>query len=167
MKREREFYKKRGLPYPKMPNPSDQEKSEGHLNESPYHTSTKYSYSLDTNHNNNNNNNNTSGTIKTNGLSENQKSSSMDEKTGQTITCLDHLQQHQPPQDYHRSDEQVNILIENHTGSNLKSLKKKFIRCSAHTTVTHIKKFVSQKLHNTFDKYKDVSIRSFDVISCN
>lgn len=59
--------------------------------------------------------------------------------------------------DYHRSDEQVNVVIESQPGCSLKSVKKKYIRCSAHTTVTHLKKFIAKKLYNNLDKYKDVS----------
>lgn len=61
--------------------------------------------------------------------------------------------------DYHRSDEQVNILLESQNGCNLKQMKRKYVRCSSHATVTHLKKFVAKKLFNNFDKYKEVSVR--------
>ncbi|KAI1285946.1 Polycomb group RING finger protein 3 [Halotydeus destructor] len=61
------------------------------------------------------------------------------------------------PIDYHRADEQVNIVLESYTGS-MKQMKRKFIRCSEHTTVTHIKKFVSMKLYKTMERHKDIDI---------
>ncbi|XP_074599647.1 polycomb group ring finger 3-like lethal (3) 73Ah [Brevipalpus obovatus] len=60
--------------------------------------------------------------------------------------------------DYHRSDEQVNILLESQPGCNLKQMKRKFIRCSSHATVTHLKKFVAKKVFNNYDKYKEIDI---------
>lgn len=59
-------------------------------------------------------------------------------------------------QDYHRRDEQVNICLECKSG--LKGLKRKFIRCSAQATITHLKKFIAKKVLNTTDKYKEVDI---------
>lgn len=58
--------------------------------------------------------------------------------------------------DYHRSDEQVNILLESEVGCPYKQMKRKYIRCSAHATVTHLKKFVAKKVFNSFEKYKEV-----------
>ncbi|CAG2103970.1 unnamed protein product, partial [Medioppia subpectinata] len=61
--------------------------------------------------------------------------------------------------DCHRSDEQVNILLETTNQTNhMKSMKRKFIRCSAQATVTHLKKFVAKKLFNNLDRYKEVEI---------
>lgn len=120
MKREKEFYKKRGLPYPKANAVQNQEKD------------VVRSFIRS------NNNNNLIGNNCVNG--DNNHIFAKEEKS-----------------DCHRSDEQINILIENLPGSNLKSVKRKFIRCSAHTTVTHIKKFVAKKLFNNFDRYKEVS----------
>jgi polycomb group RING finger protein 3 len=60
--------------------------------------------------------------------------------------------------DYHRSDEQVNILLESQSGCPLKQVKRRFIRCSSHATVTHLKKFVAKKLYRNFDKYKEIDI---------
>ncbi|XP_065557646.1 LOW QUALITY PROTEIN: polycomb group RING finger protein 3-like [Artemia franciscana] len=42
--------------------------------------------------------------------------------------------------------------------TSLGQLKRKFIRCSAQATVTHLKKFIAYKLLNDIDKYKDVDI---------
>lgn len=58
--------------------------------------------------------------------------------------------------DYHRSDEQVNILLEAQTTA-LKQMRRKFIRCSAQVTVTHLKKFIAKKVFNNMDKYREVS----------
>ncbi|XP_070540077.1 polycomb group RING finger protein 3-like isoform X1 [Ptychodera flava] len=48
--------------------------------------------------------------------------------------------------DYHRSDEQVNVCLECNS-FNLRSLKRKYIRCSSQATVTHLKKFIAKKLN--------------------
>lgn len=58
--------------------------------------------------------------------------------------------------DYHRQDEQVNVCLEC-TSSNLKTLKRRFIRCSAQATILHLKKFVAKKVLNGMEKYRDVS----------
>ena len=58
--------------------------------------------------------------------------------------------------DYHRSEEQVNVCLESST-SKLKELKRRYLRCSSHCTITHLKKFIALKLYNNKDKFKDVS----------
>ena len=60
--------------------------------------------------------------------------------------------------DYHRSDEQVNVSLETQSVSQFKQIKRRFIRCSSHATVTHLKKYVAKKLFKNFDKYKDIDI---------
>lgn len=57
--------------------------------------------------------------------------------------------------DYHRQDEQVNVCLEC-ISSNLKTLKRRFIRCSAQATILHLKKFVAKKVLNGMEKYRDV-----------
>ncbi|KAG5899251.1 hypothetical protein JTB14_035429 [Gonioctena quinquepunctata] len=59
--------------------------------------------------------------------------------------------------DYHRQDEQVNVCLEC-ISSNLKSLKRRFIRCSAQATILHLKKFVAKKVLNGVEKYRDIDI---------
>lgn len=59
--------------------------------------------------------------------------------------------------DYHRQDEQVNVCLEC-ISTNLKTLKRRFIRCSAQATILHLKKFVAKKVLNGMEKYRDVSI---------
>ncbi|XP_040354560.2 polycomb group RING finger protein 3 isoform X3 [Ixodes scapularis] len=59
--------------------------------------------------------------------------------------------------DCHRSDEQVNILLESSDSVQLKQMRRKFIRCSAQATITHLKKFIAKKLFNNLEKYKEVS----------
>lgn len=58
--------------------------------------------------------------------------------------------------DYHRQDEQVNVCLEC-ISTNLKTLKRRFIRCSAQATILHLKKFVAKKVLNGMEKYRDVS----------
>lgn len=57
--------------------------------------------------------------------------------------------------DYHRQDEQVNVCLEC-ISNNLKNLKRRFIRCSSQTTITHLKKFIAKKVLNGIDKYREV-----------
>lgn len=59
--------------------------------------------------------------------------------------------------DYHRIDEQVNLCLECSTSSNLKNLKRRFIRCSSQATITQLKKFVAKKVLNGIEKYREVS----------
>lgn len=59
--------------------------------------------------------------------------------------------------DYHRQDEQVNVCLEC-ISSNLKTLKRRFIRCSAQATILHLKKFVAMKVLNGMEKYRDIDI---------
>lgn len=118
-KREKDFYKKRGLPYPKVINGPNNEKI---LISNKMHPETVKAANCN-----------------------NDGSNPPDENA-----------------DYHRSDEQVNILLESEPGSNMSAMKRKFIRCSAHTTVTHIKKFVAKKIYDDFDRYKDIDILCSD-----
>lgn len=67
--------------------------------------------------------------------------------------------------DYHRQDEQVNVCLEC-ISSNLKTLKRRFIRCSAQATIMHLKKFVAKKVLNGMEKYRDVN-RSIYSFRCN
>ncbi|KAH7980069.1 hypothetical protein HPB49_012935 [Dermacentor silvarum] len=97
MKRERDFYRRKGLPCPKAHNP-------GLLNEK----------------------------------DAGSKASSSKEDEA----------------DCHRSDEQVNILLESDSVQ-LKQMRRKFIRCSSQATITHLKKFIAKKLFNNLDRYKE------------
>ena len=60
-------------------------------------------------------------------------------------------------QDYHRSDEQVNICLEGR-GVSMRNLKRKFIRCSSQATIMQLKKFIALKVFNSAAKHTDVSI---------
>lgn len=59
--------------------------------------------------------------------------------------------------DFHRMDEQVNIGLECAV-SNLKSLKRRFVRVSSHATITHLKKFIAKKVLDGIEKYRDIDI---------
>jgi len=60
-------------------------------------------------------------------------------------------------EDNHRSDEQVNICLECRA-PNLKNLKRRFLRVSSQATITHLKKFVSLKIYNNINRFKEVDI---------
>jgi len=47
--------------------------------------------------------------------------------------------------DYHRFDEQVNLLLESKNPDKLAQISKKFVRCSSLATITHLKKFLAIK----------------------
>uniref|UniRef100_A0A2P2I498 Polycomb group RING finger protein 3-like n=1 Tax=Hirondellea gigas TaxID=1518452 RepID=A0A2P2I498_9CRUS len=59
--------------------------------------------------------------------------------------------------DYHRLDEQVNIMLECN-GCSLAPLKRKFIRCSAQATITHLKKFIALKVLDGAQQYREIDI---------
>ena len=61
----------------------------------------------------------------------------------------------QEDEDHHRSDEQVNLCLECR-GSNLKTLKRRFLRLSCQATITHLKKFVALKIYNNINRFKEV-----------
>lgn len=64
--------------------------------------------------------------------------------------------------DFHRMDEQVNLCLEC-SNSNLKNLKRRFIRCSSQATITQLKKFVAKKVLNGMEKYREVSLNVIDI----
>ncbi|KAF4528638.1 hypothetical protein B566_EDAN012786 [Ephemera danica] len=52
---------------------------------------------------------------------------------------------------------QVNLSLEC-VSSNLRGLNRRFLRCSAQATITHLKKFLAAKVLNAMDKYKDIDV---------
>jgi len=62
-----------------------------------------------------------------------------------------------PEPDYHRLDEQVNICLESRNGS-VKTLKRRYVRCSALATITNVKKYIAKKTLNSVEKYNDIDI---------
>ena len=63
---------------------------------------------------------------------------------------------------YHRDDEQIALSLEPLDG--LKDLERKFILCSCHSTITHLKKFVAHKIYSNIDLYKELDIMCNDEI---
>jgi len=71
--------------------------------------------------------------------------------------------------DFHRFDEQVNLLLEFKSGTLggeesapfNPNLKRKYVRCSSLATVTHLRKFIAKKLLSSVERYKDIEC------SCN
>ncbi|EEB18481.1 Polycomb group RING finger protein, putative [Pediculus humanus corporis] len=57
--------------------------------------------------------------------------------------------------DYHRHEEQVHLEMV--IGENMKSLPRKFIRCSSQATITHIKKYIAKKVWSP-EKYSNIDI---------
>lgn len=60
--------------------------------------------------------------------------------------------------DYHRFDEHVNLVLESKPDCKIKDIKRKFIRCSSLTTITHLKKFIALKCLDSMEKYKDLDV---------
>jgi len=62
--------------------------------------------------------------------------------------------------DFHRFDEQVNLVLESADATKLKDMKRKFIRCSSLATITHLKKFLAMKVldGDNPEDYRDIDI---------
>ncbi|RNA39752.1 polycomb group RING finger 3, partial [Brachionus plicatilis] len=63
---------------------------------------------------------------------------------------------------FHRDDEQIALSLEPLDG--LKHLERKFILCSCHSTINHLKKFVAHKIYSNIDLYKELDIVCNDEI---
>ena len=155
MKREKEFYKKRGIPWPKANLDPDSKDPSNNVYKHGTSISSADGTDGPTTATATNGDTSSGGcdpeepvTTKTpTSTTSSASASSTNDANGDKSST-----------DYHRSDEQVIILLENHPGSNMKPVKRKFIQCSAHTTITHIKKFVSKKLYDHDGKHKEVSL---------
>ncbi|XP_040078879.1 polycomb group RING finger protein 3 isoform X2 [Ixodes scapularis] len=127
IKRERDFYRRKGLPCPKVHTP-------GMSNTVPtYHDCVGIGSGIQ------------SPFLPSGMLSEKDAGSKASSSKEDEADC-------------HRSDEQVNILLESSDSVQLKQMRRKFIRCSAQATITHLKKFIAKKLFNNLEKYKEVEI---------
>ncbi|XP_023327768.1 polycomb group RING finger protein 3 [Eurytemora carolleeae] len=60
--------------------------------------------------------------------------------------------------DYHRFDEQVNLVLEPKPGSGMKELKRKFVRCSSLATITHLKKFIALRCLESMENFRELDI---------
>ena len=63
---------------------------------------------------------------------------------------------------YHRNDEPIALSLE--PIGDLKALSRKFMLCSCHATVTHLKKYVAMNVYANVDQYKDLDILCMDEI---
>jgi len=64
---------------------------------------------------------------------------------------------HSQDPNYHRDDDQVNVRLD--PGCNeLPALPRKFLRLSALATVTHLRKYVSKKVFNDVNRFREVDI---------
>merc|ERR1712029_1131377 len=63
-------------------------------------------------------------------------------------------------QDYHRFDEQVNLLLESADPTKMRSMSRKYVRVSSMTTITHLKKFLAIKIldKDDLEAYRDIDI---------
>lgn len=64
--------------------------------------------------------------------------------------------------DYHRNDEPIALSLEPLEG--LEQIKRKYIMCSCHSTITHLKKYISQEIYSNLDLYKELDILCEDEI---
>lgn len=60
-------------------------------------------------------------------------------------------------QDYHRSDEQINVCLEC-MADNMRPLMYPFLRLSSQATILHLKKFIALKLYRDTTRFKEVDI---------
>lgn len=60
--------------------------------------------------------------------------------------------------DYHRFDEQVNLLLESSDPDTFPDLKRKFVRVSSLATITHLKKFLAMKVLPPPSEEKDKDV---------
>ena len=63
---------------------------------------------------------------------------------------------------YHRNDEPIALCLE--PAGDLKALSRKFMLCSCHATITHLKKYVALNVYSNIDQYKDLDILCQDEI---
>jgi len=63
-------------------------------------------------------------------------------------------------QDYHRFDEQVNLLLESSDPDKMQSLTRRFVRVSSLATITHLKKFLALQVLDSDDAeaYREIDI---------
>jgi len=128
IKREREFYKSRGLPYPKQIIPG-KDAFEFTDEKDGLEAGTKY--------------------VGGHGLVALGNKTTDVVKTEHPTATVNY--------NFHRADEQVNLCLEC-AEIKLNRLKRKYIRCSSQATITHLKKFVAKKVYFSMDRYKDIDI---------
>ena len=63
-------------------------------------------------------------------------------------------------QDYHRFEEQVNLLLESADPAKMRNISRKYVRVSSMATITHLKKFLAIKILDQHDPeaYRDIDI---------
>ena len=62
--------------------------------------------------------------------------------------------------DYHRFEEQVNLLLESADPGKMRNISRKYVRVSSMATITHLKKFLAIKILDQDDPeaYRDIDI---------
>jgi len=60
--------------------------------------------------------------------------------------------------DYHRFDEQVNLVLEPSSDCKLKEIKRKYIRCSSLATITLLKKFIALKCMGNINQFREIDV---------
>jgi len=62
--------------------------------------------------------------------------------------------------DYHRFEEQVNLLLESADSEKMKNMSRKYVRVSSMATITHLKKFLALKVMEDADPeaFRDIDI---------
>merc|ERR1719189_2295419 len=63
-------------------------------------------------------------------------------------------------QDFHRFEEQVNLLLESADPEKMKNMSRKYVRVSSMATITHLKKFLALKVKEDADPeaFRDIDI---------
>jgi len=65
--------------------------------------------------------------------------------------------------DYHRFDEQVNLVLESSDPKILPDLSRKFVRVSSLATITHLKKFLALKVLKESEQTEEDKFRDIDI----
>jgi len=114
-----------------------------------------------TNNNNNHDNNNSTDNKKSN---SHAKSASSNNNSSLTSTSANHRNaiERRVNEDMHRLDEPISISLEPLEG--LQNLDKKYILCSCHATITHLKKMVAANIYGDLELYKELDIVCDDEI---
>lgn len=140
MKRENEFYQKRGLPCPRLSNSNRHADNNVTLHNQETCLNTASSVS---NASRSSFSGKGSTTVNSNGLTNQLTIENCKKKIDQV---------YRPP------DELIPLEIQPHSSLSASAIMKKFLLCSAHTTVTQLLKFIAKRLFNDHDKFSQIEI---------
>jgi polycomb group RING finger protein 3 len=110
----------------------------------------------------NNNNKMDEKPIESSSASSSSYSNNNENTAAPSSTASNSSNSNSHPNDYHRNDEQIALSLEPLDG--LKNLQRKYILCSCHCTITHLKKYIAMNIYSNLDLYKELDIVCNDEI---